>query len=102
MQAFFPIADSDSLLHDSTLSCLNSVQPLGQFSSEVLSSPDSTIILELDSIVDENNTKPLVDTDNTEPLIDIDNTESLLSHYHLPPCSNHGIPPAKYEPDPKS
>ncbi|KAK0595675.1 hypothetical protein LWI29_008945 [Acer saccharum] len=71
----------DNSLHDSTMSPNNPIQPLGQSSLETL----------LEVPINLNST-----------IVDDVNFESQLPKYHLPPRSNRGISPIKYEPDPKS
>ncbi|KAL5553717.1 hypothetical protein UlMin_041118 [Ulmus minor] len=67
-------------LHDSTLSPNTSTDPLSQ------SSPENPL---------EVHSNPTLVDDNI-------NLESQSSQYHLPPRFNRGIPPIRYEPDPKT
>ncbi|KAF7149507.1 hypothetical protein RHSIM_Rhsim02G0175900 [Rhododendron simsii] len=71
----------DNALHDSTMPPNNSTQPLSQSSSEI---------------------PPEVSINPNFTYSDDLFSESQVSQYRLPPRSNRGVPPVKYEPDPKS
>ena len=71
----------DNALHDRTMPPDNSTQPLSQSSSEI---------------------PPEVSTNPNSTCSDDLFSESQVSQYCLPPRSNRGVPPVKYESDPKS
>ena len=75
-----PNVEDDSL-HDSTMYPNNLTRLLGQ------SSPETPLE---------------VPTNPISTIVDDVNFESQLPQYRFPPCSNYGIPPIKYEPNPKS